>query len=157
MEADIPKNLFIRELAARHRVILLGGMAVIAHGFSRQTKDFNIWLEPLGSVQEWAAMLLATVHIFPEAKLWSLAQRRELADAELAAEAEDFGVVRINGFALPVDVFRKPNEMKPEDFERVWAATRRMDDKVALPNEIDLYVTKANTDREHDWQDRPFF
>ena len=156
MEADIPKNLFIRELAARHRVILLGGMAVIAHGFSRQTKDFDIWLEPFSGAHEWAAMLLATTRVFPEAKLWSLAQRRELADAELAAEAEDSGVVRINGFALPVDVFRKPNEMEPEDFERVWAATRRMDDKVALPDEIDLYLTKANTGRENDWHDRVF-
>jgi hypothetical protein len=25
-----------------------------------------------------------------------------------------------------------------------------------LPNEIDLYLTKANTGREHDWQDQLF-
>ena len=157
MEADIPKNLFIRELAARHRVILLGGMAVIAHGLSRQTKDFDIWLEPFGSADEWAANLLAVAGNFPEATLWSLAQRRELKAEEVASEAADAGVVRIRGFALPVDVFRRPNEMEePEDFERVWAGTQRMDDKVALPNEIDLYATKANTGREHDWQDQLF-
>jgi hypothetical protein len=75
MATDIPKNLFIRELAARHRVILLGGMAMIAHGLTRQTKDFDIWLEPFSGAQEWAAMLLATTRIFAEAKLWSLAQR----------------------------------------------------------------------------------
>jgi hypothetical protein len=43
METDPPKNLFIRRLADLHRVILLGGMAVIAHGRSRHTKDFDIW------------------------------------------------------------------------------------------------------------------
>ena len=126
METDIPKNLFIRELAARHRVILLGGMAMIAHGLTRQTKDFDIWLEPFSGAQEWAAMLLATTRIFAEAKLWSLAQRRELADEELAMEAEDSGVVRINGFALPVDVFRRPNEFEPEDFERVSVEFRKL-------------------------------
>lgn len=58
--------------------------------------------------------------------------------------------MRINGFALPIDVFLEPNELKLTDFERVWAATSRMEDQVGLPNEIDLYVTKANTGREHD-------
>ena len=156
MEADIPKNLFIRELASRHRVILLGGMAVIAHGFSRQTRDFDIWLEPFASPREWAMKLLATTRFFPEARFWSLEQQRRLAEDELDAEIEKSGVLRIQGFALPVDVFRRPNELEPGDFDRVWGASRKMDDKVALPTEIDLYVTKSNTGRDHDWQDQLF-
>ena len=31
-------------LANRRRVVLLGGMAVILHGLSRSTKDYDIWL-----------------------------------------------------------------------------------------------------------------
>ncbi len=93
METDIPKNLFIRELAARHRVILLGGMAMIAHGLTRQTEDFDIWLEPFSGAQEWAAMLLATTRIFAEAKLWSLAQRPVFArHPHRVADEESGGV-----------------------------------------------------------------
>lgn len=156
MEANIPKNLFIRELAARHRVILLGGMAVIAHGFSRQTKDFDVWLEPFGTPKEWAEKLAAVCLQFSEAYLWSLPHRRKLLPEELPEEVRDFGVVRVGGFALPVDVFRMPNELELDDFDRVWSASRRMDDKVALPDEIDLFSTKADTGREHDRQDQLF-
>lgn len=156
MEANIPQNLFIRELAARHRVILLDGMAVIAHGLPRETKDYNIWLEPFGSAAEWAEKLLAVMRNLSQARLWSLAQRRELANKELAGEIDGCGVVRVMGFVMPADVFRKPNTLELEDFERVWSATRRMEDNVALPDVIDLYATKANTGREQDWQDQLF-
>jgi hypothetical protein len=38
---------FIEQLAIRARVLMIGGLAVIAHGLSRATKDADIWLEPL--------------------------------------------------------------------------------------------------------------
>lgn len=156
MEADLPKNLFIRRLAEKHRVLMLGGMAVIAYGRSRHTKDFDIWLEPFVDPAMWAQHLTAVLREFPESHIWSLAQRRKLQPAEIAAEIEDFDVLRIGGFDLPVDVFRKPNEFEEGDFEQVWSQSSAMDGGVRLPHELHLYVTKINTGREHDLDDIAF-
>ena len=38
---------FIDSLTSRYRVVVLGGLAVIAHGYSRHTQDADIWLDPL--------------------------------------------------------------------------------------------------------------
>jgi hypothetical protein len=35
--------------------VLLGGLAVILHGLSRNTKDYSIWLDSLPDVQTWTA------------------------------------------------------------------------------------------------------
>ncbi len=35
---------FITALAADHRVLVIGGLAVIAHGFNRPTQDADVWL-----------------------------------------------------------------------------------------------------------------
>jgi hypothetical protein len=42
-------------LASKRRTVLLGGLAVILHGLSRNTKDYDIWLDPLPDVQSWGA------------------------------------------------------------------------------------------------------
>src|SRR5580704_17986539 len=42
-------------LASKRRTVLLGGLAVILHGLSRNTKDYDVWLDPLPDVQSWAA------------------------------------------------------------------------------------------------------
>jgi len=42
---------FIRHLSREHRVVVIGGLAVIAHGLSRGTMDANVWLEPLDLMQ----------------------------------------------------------------------------------------------------------
>lgn len=156
METQTAKNLFICRLAEKHRVIMLGGMAVIAHGRSRHTKDFDIWLEPLENPAVWTEALLATLEEFPQAQVWSLAERRTLEAFEISEEIETYGVLRINGFDLPVDVFRKPNEFTEEDFEAVWMSSVLMEDGVALPSEVHLYVTKINTGRQHDLDDIAF-
>ena len=156
MEAEPAKNFFICRLAERHRVIMLGGMAVIAYGRSRHTKDFDIWLEPLGSAGNWAVALIDTMREFPDCYVWSLAERRKLNDEEIADEAETHGVLRISGFDLPVDVFRRPNEFLEEDFESVWQSSTRMEDGVALPAEVHLYATKINTGRQRDIDDITF-
>ena len=44
---DTPTDQFIRKLTQRHRVVVLGGLAVIAHGLSRSTYDGDIWLDPM--------------------------------------------------------------------------------------------------------------
>lgn len=156
METNPPRNLFLCRLAEKHRVILLGGMAVIAYGFSRRTKDYDAWLEPFASAEEWAQHLLETVAEYPEAYIWSLADQRRLSSDEVAVEIETYGVLRIGGLNLPVDVFRKPNELEIADFDRVWASSKKLEEGFGLPHELDLYVTKANTGREHDFKDQIF-
>jgi hypothetical protein len=44
-------------LASKRRTVLLGGMAMILHGLSRNTKDYDIWLDPLPDAQTWAAAI----------------------------------------------------------------------------------------------------
>lgn len=156
MEAGISTDDFVRELARRHRVLMLGGMAIIAHGFSRPTKDSDVWLEPFDSAEEWAASLHKTMTAFPGLQVWSLARRCVLPPHEIAAEAEEFGVVRVNGLTLPLDVFRKPNELEVENFEDIWPRARALKEGARLPDEIDLYRTKINTGREQDWKDQLF-
>ena len=156
MEADIPKHLFVRRLAATYRVLLLGGMAVIAHGRARHTKDFDLWLEPFASADEWAGKLIFILREFPEAYVWSLAQRRRLDHNAISAEIEEFDVLRVGGFDLPVDVFRRPNEFQEAEFEKVWSEASKMDDGLGLTSELHLYVSKINTGRERDEDDITF-
>ena len=156
MGAKISANIFVTQLAQRYRMLMLGGMAVIAHGFSRKTKDVDVWLEPTESAATWAAALSAATAAFATARFWSLAQKRDLSAQEIAGEVSDFGVVRVSGFDRDIDVFRKPNELELEDFETVWAAAKPMEDGTRLPSEPHLLVTKANTGREHDFQDQLF-
>lgn len=53
-----------KDLAARHRVVLLGGLAVISHGHARPTYDADIWLDPKLSPDAWAeeAWILTAHH-----------------------------------------------------------------------------------------------
>lgn len=91
METRLSTDDFTRELASRHRVILLGGMAIIAHGFSRPTKDSDIWLEPFGSAAEWTEKCLAVMTKFPGSFVWSLAERRRLETFdEILADITDY-------------------------------------------------------------------
>ncbi len=156
MEKRVFTDDFVRKLASQYRVVMLGGMAVIAHGFDRPTKDSDIWLEPLATSEDWADAVLSVLREYPITTVWSLAQRRNLEIEEIAEEIEDVGVIRINGMDLPLDVFRNPNELELADFERVWNAAKELEDGVRLPDPLDLYITKANTGREHDWQDQLF-
>lgn len=157
METRLSADDFIRELSGRYRVLLLGGMAIIAHGLTRPTKDSDIWLEPFGSPEEWAAKCLEIVSAHAGAYVWSLAERRRLeALEEVTADISDYHVIRIGGLDLPLDIFRKPNEMEMDEFEAVWEGASALSSGLRLPNEIDLYRTKANTGREHDWNDQLF-
>jgi hypothetical protein len=48
---------FIEDLASRARIILIEGLAVIAHGFSRTTKDVDIWMEPCMNIGHFSEIL----------------------------------------------------------------------------------------------------
>lgn len=153
----INADVFIHALAAKQRVVLLGGMAIISHGLSRKTKDVDIWLDPMTSAAAWAAALNECLDAFSGVYLWSLADRRVLPPQAVAEEIEDHGVLRVSGFDRDIDVFRRPNELGIESFEDVWLrSVKELEGGVRLPDPLDLHISKANTGCEHDWKDQLF-
>ncbi|MDH4475743.1 MAG: hypothetical protein QE274_04660 [Verrucomicrobiaceae bacterium] len=155
--ALISADAFIHALAARHRVVLLGGMAIITHGLSRKTKDIDIWLEPLATPEAWAEAMKTCLGTFPGCYLWSLADRKVLTPDEITEEIDEVGVLRVSGLDRDIDVFRRPNELGIESFEEVWQhSVKELDGGVRLPDPVDLHISKANTGREHDWKDQLF-
>jgi len=100
-----PVQQFIDRLTPEARVLVIGGLAVIAHGYDRHTKDADIWLEPLSSSEEWAKLIEkasssipgTTIHRLPG---WMMVQGAELVDA-----IEETGMVRVHGLDRPLDIF----------------------------------------------------
>lgn len=70
---------FLGRVATRQRVVVLGGLAVIAHGLSRPTKDGDAWVDPLDSPEAWARRVKETLGESPDTTLWSLAEHRAAA------------------------------------------------------------------------------
>lgn len=156
MEERASANLFVRELARRRRVMLVGGLAVIAHGLERKTKDVDIWLEPLTDTAAWAGVIAGVLDELRTGRFWSLQRNDVLLPEEVAADVTATGAVRVTGFDREVDVFRKPNELSVMDFDRVWSLSSAFDDGVRLPHEVDILVTKLNTGRDRDEADVHF-
>ena len=148
---------FLRRLTSERRVLLLGGLAVIAHGLPRATKDADVWLEPMSSASEWADAVAAAWADFPELCLARLPHWTPLATREeIAVAAEETGIVRVLGLECPLDVFRKPNEIEMDDFEMMWARSTLKEDGVHLLDAADLLLSKEDTGRDHDIADLRF-
>lgn len=147
---------FLARAATRQRVVLIGGLAVIAHGYSRPTKDGDAWLDPLESPAAWAATVRATLAEFPGLRLWSLAERRALDPDELGEAIASDGVVRVSGLTADLDLFRKPNTLPCEEFDAIWHRAAAWADEVRVIDPVDLILTKENTGREQDMQDIGF-
>ncbi len=147
---------FLARVATRQRAVLIGGLAVIAHGLSRPTKDGDAWLDPLGSADEWARVLIETLHEFDGLKLWSLAGRHPLTEGEIGAEAADSGVLRVCGLVADLDLFRKPNVFECEDFDAVWQRAAIWAEDVRVIDPLDLILTKDSTGRDQDMHDIHF-
>lgn len=144
---------FIKELATQHRVILIGGLAVIAYGYNRPTMDADIWLDPMQSAGTWADALQSTCARFPELTTHTLPGWRQIFGTDIAEAADDVGMVRILGLDCPLDVFRRPNEFPEDHFDEVYdrAAIHRYGTR--LPDPLDLIITKLNTGRDKDLND----
>jgi hypothetical protein len=149
---------FIRALSARTRVLLLGGHAVIHYGMHRETKDADIWCEPLADPESWATLLSAIIADFPECYVWDLAARRKIDSAHVPTLIADLGVIRIGGLNLPLDIFRRPNNLDEEDFAHAWTAGKPMvgEANLRVLDEIEMIVTKEDTDRHRDREDITF-
>ena len=144
---------FIDEMTPRHRVVILGGVAVIAHGYSRHTQDADIWLEPLASPEEWAEIILATCAKLPGTTIHRLPGWVEVSGWEVATAADETGMVRIRGLNCPLDIFRRPNEFKELAFEDVVSRAKLNADGTLLPDALDLIQSKLDTDRDKDLRD----
>lgn len=147
---------FISALTEAHRVIVIGGLAVIAHGFNRPTKDADIWLEPMDSPEMWAAALELFCERFPDLTLHTLPGWRRVSGSEISIAADEVGMVRIMGLDCPLDVFRRPNEFEADSFEDVFSRCVKNADGSWLPDPLDLAISKDQTNREKDIHDINF-
>jgi len=143
----------IRQLAARERVMVLGGFAVIAHGHSRPTYDADVWLDPLLPVQEWCEAIRRCFSVYPGFQFVEIGSWRAFEWDEFPLIIERDGVIRIMGAHQPLDAFRHPNELDAGLFDEVWERARPLEDGTRLPDAIDLLVTKQLTGREKDRMD----
>lgn len=144
---------FISALTENHRVIVIGGLAVIAYGFNRSTQDADVWLEPMDSPETWAAALEKACGRFPDLTLHTLPGWRRVSGAEIAAASDEVGMVRILGLDCPLDIFRRPNEFPADSFDEVYQRGSFNADGTRLPDPLDLIVTKLNTGRAKDLDD----
>ena len=149
----IPVQTFVDRLTSHHRVVVLGGLAVIAHGYSRHTQDADIWLEPMSSTAEWAGVIEAVCKTLPGTTIHRLPGWLEVTGPEVAAAADETGMVRIFGLKCPLDIFRRPNEFEEQVFEEVASRASRSADGTLLPDPIDLIQSKFATGRDKDLQD----
>lgn len=152
----IAPSQFVRELTRRHRVIVLGGLAVIAHGLSRSTKDVDLWIEPMESAETWAQVVIDVVQSFPGLSIHTLPGWKQVSGGEVADAASFPGIIRILGLECPLDLFRKPNEFEADHFDEVWKHSLAYDDGARIPHPLELVVTKLNTGRKQDQMDRDY-
>jgi hypothetical protein len=147
-------NSFIRQLTREHRVVVLGGMAVIAHGLSRSTYDADIWLEPLASSHHWAEIILRACKEVPGTTIHRLPGWLEVSESgEVEQAVEETGMIRIRGLDCPLDIFRRPNEFNEVQFDEVIRQASRQGDGTFLPSPLDLIQSKMNTSRDKDLGD----
>ena len=127
MEATPTATDLIRFLASTHRVVVLGGLAVISHGLSRVTHDADCWLEPNLSTELWCEAVKKILIEWPRLRMVSIGDWSELPADELAGYIEDFGVVRILGATQPFD------EMRAAYFFLAVAQRSRAARRVSVP------------------------
>lgn len=151
MAQQVPR--FIELLSKDHRVILLGGLAVIAHGRDRHTHDVDIWLDPLNSAESWSNVIADACRAFPEASVHRLPGWVQVIDQGIADAADETGMIRVLGLGMPLDIFRRPKEFEETGFDAVFQRATRNDDGTYLPDPLDLLQSKLDTDREKDLHD----
>ena len=124
----------VRRLAARCRVVTLGGVAVITHGLSRNTHDLDVWLEPMASPDIWCSAVLSALAESPGFSVTDIGTFSPVGKQEFPEIIAHDGVVRISGLDRPLDIFRRPNEMEVSGFEEVWNRATPQEDGTRLPD-----------------------
>ncbi len=144
---------FIRRLTHSHRVVVLGGLAVIAHGFSRSTYDGDVWLDPMQDSTLWSSALEKVCADFSGLTLCRLPGWVQVSGRALVEAVDETGMIRIQGLDCPLDIFRKPNEFATGDFDGVCARAQLRSDGTLLPDPLDLIQSKFDTNRDKDLRD----
>jgi hypothetical protein len=147
---DSKSEKLVRTLCKKNRVILLGGMAMLAHGFGRFTRDVDVWLDPTIGVELWAKALLTVALPIRKAKFLSARTKDEVPAAKVQKLVEIEEMIRITGLDMDVDVFFRPNNLGIEDFDSVWERSSEKEKGLKIPDEIDLGLTKMGTERIQD-------
>lgn len=145
-----------RSLAAKQRVIMLGGLAVISHGHARPTYDADIWLDPNLSPGSWAEVASGLTDEYPILRFVAIGSWMDIPRGDLAEAIARDGVVRLMGANQPLDIFRDPNEIEMASFDEVWARAQPLEDGTRLPDVVDLLLSKQDTGRDKDMQDIAF-
>jgi hypothetical protein len=147
---------FLGDLEAQKRVLVIGGVAVIAHGLPRPTRDADVWLEPCWDEAEWTSVLIQVMNHFPGVRGHDLREHREVDPGEIEATVGRDGVVRLVGLERPLDVFRIPHNLKASDFDEVWRLSTLVIAEGRVMEEISLLLTKKETSRPQDIADVVF-
>ena len=140
----------ILDFSTDTRAILLGGMAMLAHGFIRHTKDIDVWLDPTPGSEKWAKKITEKISMFKEIKLISVYDKHEIKVSELAELAIEEDMFRIEGLDMMIDIFYRPNNLSVDDFENIWNRASTQERLLRIPDEIDLALTKLGTGRIQD-------
>ncbi len=156
MENPASTAIITCALAESHRVLMLGGLAVISHGHSRPTFDADIWLDPSLDPCAWASVVLALCRTYPALQPLAIGSWTPISPDDLSQVIAQDGVIRIMGANQPLDIFRAPNELDMDEFDAVWARATPLADGTRLPDVIDILVTKQDTGRDKDLQDIAF-
>jgi hypothetical protein len=125
-------------LASKRRTVLLGGLAVILHGLSRNTKDYDVWLDPLPDVQSWAApiqQLLTREPSLQARRISAFEGWKPVIVGDVPVVGAEDRLIRIVGNERPIDVFYIPNELEAADFERYVVAEH--DEVNILENQVE--------------------
>lgn len=144
---------FIRLLSRKHRVVVIGGLAVIAHGLSRATMDADVWLDPHETPEAWARTVENACAGFDGLSIHRLPGWEKIEGAAIAEVADEIGMVRIHGLDCPLDIFRRPNEFEESAFDEVVSRATLIDDGTYLPDPLDLLQSKLETNRDKDQLD----
>lgn len=147
---DSKSERLVRNLCENNRVILLGGIAMLAHGFARFTRDVDVWLDPTGGIEAWVTSLSSAVALFGKSKYVSARTKTEVDVTEIQTLVEAEEMIRITGLDMDVDVFFRPNNLKIDDFDSVWNRAAEKEKGLRIPDEIDLGLTKLGTERIQD-------
>lgn len=144
---------FLSQITSSKRVVVLGGLAVIAHGLSRSTDDADIWLEPMSDAKEWCRFLEMQCATFGGLTIHRPPSWLQVSGEQLPDAIDETSFLRIAGLDCPLDVFRRPNEFEISQFNEVFDRGTKHRDGTTLPHPVDLIVTKSFTNRDKDFAD----
>ncbi len=121
------------------RYLIVGGLAVVAHGFVRFTADIDLVLDPESSSARRAIQVLAAMGYRPRAPV----EFEEYAEPAIRARwAREKGLTVFSVFspdhaATEIDLFVE----MPFDFERAYASAERLE---LAPGLVATFVSRAD-------------